>query len=235
MPSLSLQNLSLDPTLLEQLKGIELRLAVPGPGGSTTTAIARAIAGCRPSSSSIASIDRATNCEPSTGECWRGPNACTSRSTRWNRTCESIWCSTRPESMRVPPKPGLPSKLDLAASIAGAIAVMVESQQDGVGLVCLGDKVEEHIPTRQGKQHLQLIFQHLAKPPGGGGGRLGELLLESAGRFGVGRGVVIVLSACARRRPVAGHLAETNAGPTAGRHADPDPGPAGSRLPVRSG
>ena len=97
------------------------------------------------------------------------------------------------DSMRVPARAGLPTKLELAASIAGAIAVMVESQQDGVGLMCLGDKIEEHIPTRQGKKHLHLLFQHLGKPLGKGGGRLGELLIESAARVGT-RGVVIVLS-----------------------------------------
>src|SRR5436305_6972513 len=51
-------------------------------------------------------------------------------------------------SMRVPPPSGLPSKLELAASIAGAVAVMAEGQQDSVGLLCLGDGVEEAIPAR---------------------------------------------------------------------------------------
>ncbi len=87
-------------------------------------------------------------------------------------------------SMRVPPADGLPSKLDLACAIAGAVTVMVQGQQDAVGLVCLGDRVDEHIPTRQGPQHRLLLFEHLANPPGGGGGRLGDLLLEAAPRFG---------------------------------------------------
>ncbi|MDP6505277.1 MAG: DUF58 domain-containing protein, partial [Planctomycetota bacterium] len=62
------------------------------------------------------------------------------------------------ESMRVPPPEGLPGKLDLASTVAGAVAMMVETQQDGVGLMCLGDGIEEHIPARQGKAHLALLF-----------------------------------------------------------------------------
>jgi len=87
-------------------------------------------------------------------------------------------------SMRVVPPAGLPSKLELGASILGAIAMMVETQQDSVGLICIGDKIEEHIPTRQGKNHLHLIHQHLADPPGGGGGRFGEAALEASNRMG---------------------------------------------------
>lgn len=96
-------------------------------------------------------------------------------------------------SMRVAPADGLPSKLDLACSIAGALTVMVQGQQDAVGLVCLGNAIDEHIPARQGPQHRRLLFEYLANPPGGGGGRLGELLLESAPRFGT-RGMILLLS-----------------------------------------
>jgi uncharacterized protein (DUF58 family) len=96
-------------------------------------------------------------------------------------------------SMRVAPADGLPSKLDLACSIAGALTVMVQGQQDAVGLVCLGNAIDEHIPARQGPQHRRLLFEHLASPPGGGGGRLGDLLLESAPRFGT-RGMILLLS-----------------------------------------
>ena len=53
--------------------------------------------------------------------------------------------------------------------------MMVETQQDAVGLLCLGRQIEEHIPARQGKNQLRLIYQHLANPPGGGGGRFGDL------------------------------------------------------------
>lgn len=97
------------------------------------------------------------------------------------------------QSMRVPPPAGLPSKLDLACSIAGAIAVMVEGQQDGMGLVCLGERIDEHIPVRQGARHRALLFQHLSNPPGGGGGRFGELLHEASGRLGT-RGLTILLT-----------------------------------------
>lgn len=96
-------------------------------------------------------------------------------------------------SMRVPPPAGLPSKLELACSIAGAVAVMAQTQQDAVGLLCVGDRIDEAIPARQGPAHLALLFQHLAKPPGGGGGRFGQLVLEAAARLG-NRGMVFLLT-----------------------------------------
>jgi len=95
-------------------------------------------------------------------------------------------------SMRVLPPPGLPGKLDLAGVIAGAVAIMAEGQQDAVGLWCLGDRVEEAIPVRQGKAHLSLVLQHLGAPRGTGGGRFGELVLEAGAHFGT-RGMVFLL------------------------------------------
>jgi uncharacterized protein (DUF58 family) len=96
-------------------------------------------------------------------------------------------------SMRVPPPPGLPSKLELAGVIAATIAVMAEGQQDSVGLLCIGNRVEEAIPARQGKTHLHLLFQHLSAPRGSGGGRFGELVLESGAHLGT-RGMVFLLT-----------------------------------------
>lgn len=97
-------------------------------------------------------------------------------------------------SMRVPPPAGLPSKLDLACTIAGAVAMMVETQQDAVGLLCVGDRLEEAIPAKQGPAHLGLIYQHLAKPRGdGGGGRYGQIILDSCSRFGK-RAVVFLIT-----------------------------------------
>lgn len=96
-------------------------------------------------------------------------------------------------SMRVPPPSGLPSKLELAAVIAGAIAMMVETQQDAVGLLCVGDRIEEFIPARQGPMHLGLIYQHLADPRGDGGGRYGQRVLEASDRLGK-RGVVFLIT-----------------------------------------
>jgi uncharacterized protein (DUF58 family) len=97
------------------------------------------------------------------------------------------------ESMRVPPPAGLPSKLQLAATFAGVVAVLAEGQQEAVGLACLGDDVEEFIPARQGKSHLGLLFQHLGKPRGGGGGRYGELVEEVTPRLKT-RGMVFLLT-----------------------------------------
>jgi uncharacterized protein (DUF58 family) len=97
------------------------------------------------------------------------------------------------ESMRVPPPAGLPNKLELSCVIAGAIAMMVETQQDAVGLFCIGDKIEEAIPARQGLTHLSLLYQHLANPKGGGGGKYGDRVLEASARLGK-RGVVFLIS-----------------------------------------
>jgi uncharacterized protein (DUF58 family) len=99
------------------------------------------------------------------------------------------------DSMRVPAEDGLPSKLELSATIAGAIARMVQTQQDAVGMVCLANKIEEYIPARQGVNHLNQIYEHLNSPRGGGGGNFGGLLKDVAARFGA-RGMVFVFSDC---------------------------------------
>src|SRR5262249_54103476 len=96
-------------------------------------------------------------------------------------------------SMRVPPPTGLPGKLNLACVIAGAIATLAEGQQDSIGLVFIGDRIDEFIPARQGKAHLATLYQHLGGPPGGGGGRFGALVKEVSPRLG-SRGVVFLLT-----------------------------------------
>ncbi|HUU70297.1 MAG TPA: DUF58 domain-containing protein [Planctomycetota bacterium] len=97
------------------------------------------------------------------------------------------------DSMRVPPSDGLPSKLDLASVIVGAVATMVVYQQDAAGLHCIGDRVEERIPPKQGVLHLSQIYQHLEKPKGKGGGNFGELVAYTARQLG-SRSVVVVVS-----------------------------------------
>lgn len=97
------------------------------------------------------------------------------------------------DSMRVSPPAGLPGKLELACAIAGAVALMVETQQDAVGLACLGSQIDEYIPARQGPAHLHLLHQHLARPRGGGGGRFGQLLTEAGARLKT-RAMVFVLT-----------------------------------------
>lgn len=97
------------------------------------------------------------------------------------------------ESMRVPPPPGLLGKLELGAVVAGAVARLVELQQDSFGLLCLGSRIEEHIPARQGRHHLALLYQHLANPPGDGGGRFPQLVMQAGERLGT-RGVVLLIT-----------------------------------------
>jgi len=91
-------------------------------------------------------------------------------------------------SMRVQAERGLPGKLELAATIVGAVATMVIAQQDSAGLYCIADGVAVHIPPSQGLRHLSLLFQHLSDPPGSGGGDFGKLAqrpMQEIGRKGV--------------------------------------------------
>ena len=97
------------------------------------------------------------------------------------------------ESMRVPPPPGLPGKLDLACVIAGAVASMVVGQQDSVGLYMIGDRLDVEIPARQGEMHLHQAMRCLASPPRGHGGAFGKHLLGAGGRAGT-RGMFFVLT-----------------------------------------
>ena len=97
------------------------------------------------------------------------------------------------ESMRVPPSDGLPSKMDVAAVIVGAVSTMVVYQQDAAGLFCLGDRIEARIPPKQGLLHLAQIYQHLENPKGKGGGRFGDLVAQSTRQIGP-RSVVVVVS-----------------------------------------
>lgn len=96
-------------------------------------------------------------------------------------------------SMRVPAAAGLPGKLELACVIAGAITFLAEGQQDSIGLAFLGDRIEEFIPARQGVAHRTLLFEHLARPKGDGGGRFGDLVLEASQRLGR-RGMAFLLT-----------------------------------------
>jgi len=97
------------------------------------------------------------------------------------------------DSMRVPAEGHRPTKLDLAATIAGAVATMAVSQQDSAGLFCIGDRIEEAIPARQGLRHLALLYQHLGAPRGKGGGNFGQVAWEAMQRIGR-RGIVFVLT-----------------------------------------
>ncbi len=97
------------------------------------------------------------------------------------------------DSMRVPAEDNRPGKLELATVITGALAMLAVSQQDSVGLFCIGDKIEESIPARQGMRHIALLFQHLGAPRGHGGGNFGEVAWETLQQIGR-RGMTFVLT-----------------------------------------
>ena len=97
------------------------------------------------------------------------------------------------DSMRVPAEDHRLTKLELASTIVGAVAMMAVAQQDSVGLFCIGDRIEDAIPARQGMRHLASIFQRLGMPRGRGGGNFGQIAWEAMTRIGR-RGVTFVLT-----------------------------------------
>jgi uncharacterized protein (DUF58 family) len=97
------------------------------------------------------------------------------------------------DSMRVPAARGLPTKLELASVIVAAVAMMAVSQQDAAGLYCIGEKIEERIPPRQGQRHLSLIHQHLSAPKGNRGTNFGAVARQAMREMGQ-RGMVFVVT-----------------------------------------
>jgi uncharacterized protein (DUF58 family) len=97
------------------------------------------------------------------------------------------------DSMRVPPPAGLPTKLELASVIVAAAATLVVMQQDSPGLYCLGDRIEERIPPKQGTLHLSELYQHLESPRGKGGGAFGDLVAEAT-RWIAPRAMVFIVT-----------------------------------------
>lgn len=192
MPLQTANSINLDPALLQRLKGIELK----------SRFLVRGLYHNRHRTSDFgASTEFVEHREYRRGDEFRSIDwRVFARTDRFYVKVHEMESNMRvnllldtSDSMRVPPPAGLPSKLELACTVAGSIAMMVETQQDGVGLMCLGTGIEEHIPPRQGKNHLALLYQHLSNPPGSGGGSFGDLALESTKRLG-SRGMVFILT-----------------------------------------
>ena len=192
MPLPTTDYLKLDPTLLQRLKGIELK----------SRFLVRGLYNNRHKTAEFGSSTEFVEHR----EYWRGDDLRTidwrvfARTDRFYVKLHEMEANMRvhclldtSESMRVPPPEGLPSKLELGCVIVGAIAMMVETQQDAISLVCLGNEIEEQLPAKQGKAHLNLIYQHLVNPPGGGGGHFGDLVMECGRRIGR-RGVVFIIT-----------------------------------------
>jgi uncharacterized protein (DUF58 family) len=192
MPATGDKQLEIDPTLLQRLKGIELR----------SRYLLRGLY-----SSRHRTADRGASTEFIEHREYRRGDELRSIDWRVMARTDRLFVKVHEmesnmrvhllldtsESMRVPPPAGLPSKLELSCVIAGAIAMMVETQQDAVGLFCIGDRIEEAIPARQGLTHLSLLYQHLANPKGDGGGKYGDRVLEASARLGK-RGVVFLIT-----------------------------------------
>src|SRR5579859_7588191 len=192
MPATSEKQLEIDPALLQRLKGIELR----------SRYLLRGLY-----SSRHRTADRGASTEFIEHREYRRGDELRSIDWRVMARTDRLFVKVHEmesnmrvqilldtsESMRVPPPPSLPSKLELSCVIAGVVAMMVETQQDAIGLFCIGDKIEEAIPARQGLTHLSLLYQHLANPKGDGGGKYGDRVLEASARLGK-RGVVFLIS-----------------------------------------
>jgi uncharacterized protein (DUF58 family) len=85
------------------------------------------------------------------------------------------------------------SKFQYASYLSAALAYMMFTQQDAVGLLTFGEKVEKLIPPRSARGHLKLILNELTSVKPASGTALGkslEKLAESVKR----RGLILLLS-----------------------------------------
>jgi len=192
MPSAASRALTIDPAILQRLTGIELR----------SRFLVRGLFSSRHRTSDFgSSMEFIEHREYRWGDelrtiDWR----VFGRSDRFYVKVHEMEADMRvqlvvdtSESMRVRPAPGLPGKLDLACVIAGAVATMAVEQQDSVGLFMIGDRIDTHLPARQGEMHLSQIFGRLSAPRGRGGGAFGRSLLEAGARAGT-RGMMFVMT-----------------------------------------
>lgn len=86
-----------------------------------------------------------------------------------------------------------PSKLEYACRLSAALAYLVVSEGDEVGLSLADERIHEHLPTRASWTHLGAIVDHLGNTRASGRTDLGSCLTEVYRRV-TRRGVLIVLS-----------------------------------------
>ena len=84
-------------------------------------------------------------------------------------------------------------KLEYACRLAAALAYLVVSEGDEVGLSLADARVHEHMPTRASWSHLGALVETLGRTKAGGRTDLGGCLMEVYRRV-VRRGVLVVLS-----------------------------------------
>jgi uncharacterized protein (DUF58 family) len=88
---------------------------------------------------------------------------------------------------------GRVSKFQYASYLAAALAYLMFSQQDAVGLLTFRDRVDKLIPPRSARGHLKLLLNELSSVEPGSGTEMGkslEKLAESVKR----RGLILLLS-----------------------------------------
>lgn len=80
-----------------------------------------------------------------------------------------------------------------AARCAAALGRLAISSQDAVGLSLLADRVTDHLPARNGRNHFQNLLGSLGASKPAGSGRLASSLIDAAAHCRR-RGLVIVFS-----------------------------------------
>jgi len=84
-------------------------------------------------------------------------------------------------------------KLDYARKLAAALAYLLMSQQDAVGLVTFDQKLREMVPNRSKISHLHLLLETLVNAKPGGETSLASVLESLGGRLHR-RGLIVILS-----------------------------------------
>ncbi|HEY3324835.1 MAG TPA: DUF58 domain-containing protein [Planctomycetota bacterium] len=87
------------------------------------------------------------------------------------------------------------TKFDYARKVAAALAYLMVSQQDSVGLATFDTQVRQHIPPRSTSGHLNTVFGALAATDAKGETNLAPILQDLSAQL-KRRGLVIILSDC---------------------------------------
>jgi uncharacterized protein (DUF58 family) len=96
-------------------------------------------------------------------------------------------------SMNYASRPGAPSKLEYARSLAAALSYLMLSQQDAVGLLTFAETVGTFVPARARRSHLDVLLRELDRVDPGGRTALPQSLHHLAERIRR-RGLVVLFS-----------------------------------------
>ncbi len=88
---------------------------------------------------------------------------------------------------------GKTSKLDYARTLASALAYLMITQQDAVGLLTFSDKIDRMVPPRAMRSYLDILFKELIDTSPDNGTNTVEILHSLAERIKK-RGLIIIIS-----------------------------------------